>query len=288
MMAYGTCVGSWEKLRRNVIPRVVGRPLFALSGQTQLTVAYNTILDAYKGRGLDAVILLHDDLDMVDPDAEAKFLAALADPDVALAGVCGGKGDKTLAWWESETVGRQMTDSGMLDFGSRTGDVAFIEGSVMAFSPWAVENLRFDERYPGFLGYDDVCLTAREMGKRVTVADVDTHHHTTVGLKSPAIAEAWDVAEEIFQAKWHREAECPSGLLRGPESRSARRVSHVITETDRPWQCKKCGSGKWVAASLTGPVGYGGRAIKQCVPCGSYSSDPVESKDGPPTRGGSS
>lgn len=202
MMAYGTCVGSWEKLRRNVIPRTAGRPLFALSGQTQLTVAYNTILDAYKGRGLDVVILLHDDLDMVDPDAEAKFLAALADPDVALAGVCGGKGDKTLAWWESETVGRQMTDSGMLDFGSRTGDVAFIEGSVMAFSPWAVENLRFDERYPGFLGYDDVCLTAREMGKRVTVADVDTHHHTTVGLKSPAIAAAWDIAEDIFRAKW--------------------------------------------------------------------------------------
>jgi hypothetical protein len=198
--AYGVCVGSWEKLRRNVIPRTEGRPLFALSGQTQLTVAYNTILDAYRGR--DAVILLHDDLDMLDPDAEAKFLTALLDEDVALVGVCGGKGDKTLAWWESETVGHQMTDSGLLDFGPREGDVAFIEGSIMVFSPWAVDNLRFDERYPGFLGYDDVCLTARAAGKRVTVVDVSTHHHTTVGFKSPAIARAWDVAEEIFQAKW--------------------------------------------------------------------------------------
>lgn len=202
MLAYGTCVGSWDKLRRNVIPRVGDRPLLGLSGQTQLTAAYNTILDAYRGRGMDAVILLHDDLDLVDPDAEAKFLAALADPDVAMVGVCGGKGDTTLAWWTSETVGHQMTDSGMLDFGVRTGDVAFIEGSVMVFSPWAVENLRFDTRYPGFLGYDDICLTAREMGKRVTVVDVDTHHHSTVGFKSPAIATAWDVAEGIFQAKW--------------------------------------------------------------------------------------
>jgi hypothetical protein len=202
MIGFGCCVGSWDKLRRNVIPRVGDSPLFALSGQTQLTVAYNTILDAYRGRDLDAVVLLHDDLDIVDPDAEAKFLAALADPDVALVGVCGGKGDKTLAWWDSETVGHQMTDSGMLDFGERTGDVAFIEGSLMVFSPWAVEYLRFDPRYPGFLGYDDVCLTARQAGKRVVVADVDTHHHTTVGFKSPQIAAAWDVAEEIFQAKW--------------------------------------------------------------------------------------
>lgn len=203
MIGYGTCVGSWEKLRRNVVPRTSGRPLLGLSGQSQLTVAYNTILDAYRGRGMDAVVLLHDDLDLCDPEAEAKFLQALSDPDVALVGVCGGTGDKSLAWWDSETVGHQMTDSGLLDFGERTGDVAFIEGSVLVFSPWAVENLRFDERYPGFLGYDDVCLTAREMGKRVVVADVDTHHHTTVGFKSPEIAAAWDVAEEIFQAKWH-------------------------------------------------------------------------------------
>ena len=200
-VGYGVCVSSWDKLVRNVAPRTEGRPLVALYGQTQLTVAYNTILDTYRGQGLEAVILLHDDLDVCDPDAETKFLKAL-DDDVALVGVCGGKGDKTLAWWTSETVGHQMTDSGMLDFGLRYGDVAFIEGSIMVFSPWAVENLRFDPRYPGFLGYDDVCLTAREAGKRVIVVDVDTHHHSTVGFKSPAIARSWDVAEEIFQEKW--------------------------------------------------------------------------------------
>lgn len=199
-VGYGVCVGSWDKLRRNVIPRVDKRPLFALSGQTSLCTAYNTILDAYKGRNLDAVILLHDDLEITDPYAERKFLEALAD-DVALVGVCGGKGDQSLAWWESETVGRQMTDSGLLDFGG-LGDVAFIEGSIMVFSPWAVENLRFDTTYPGFLGYDDICLTARAAGKRVTVADVNTWHHSTVGFKSPAIAASWDVAERIFQAKW--------------------------------------------------------------------------------------
>lgn len=204
VIAYGSCVGSWQKLYRNVIPRVQGRPLLALSGQRQLTGAYNTILEAFVGKGYNAVVLLHDDLEITDPRAEEKFLKALVG-DVALVGVCGGKGDKTLAWWDSEKVGHQMTDSGLLDFGPREGDVAFIEGSIMCFSPWAVENLRFDERYPGFLGYDDICLTAREAGRRVTVMDVDTHHHSTVGFKSPEIKAAWDVAEEIFQAKWwHR------------------------------------------------------------------------------------
>lgn len=202
MIGYGCCVGSWNKFHANAPGPAADVQMVALSGQTQLTVAYNTILDAYRGRGLDAVVLLHDDLQITDPDFEAKFLKVLADPDVALAGVCGGKGDQTLAWWQSETVGHQMTDSGMLDFGRREGDVAFIEGSCMVFSPWAVEHLRFDTRYPGFLGYDDVCLTARAAGKRVVVADVDTHHHSTVGFKSPAIATAWDVAERIFQAKW--------------------------------------------------------------------------------------
>lgn len=202
-IGYGSCVGSWEKLGRNIGPRVSGRLLMALYGQSSISIGYNTILDAYKGQGLDAVILLHDDLEITDPDAEVKFAAALTEPDVALVGVCGGKGDQTLHWWQSEKVGHQMTDSGLLDFGPRGGDVAFIEGSIMLFSPWAVDNLRFDECYPGFsAGYDDICLHARAAGKRVTVVDVDTHHHSTVGWKSPQAEAAFAAAERQFRAKW--------------------------------------------------------------------------------------
>lgn len=202
-VAYGCCVGSWDKLAANVIPRIGDRPLLALWGQTSICKAYNAILAAHRGRGLDALVLLHDDLELTDPDHEAKFLAALAEPDVALVGVCGGKGETSLAWWTSDTVGHQLTDSGMLDFGPRTGDVAFIEGSIMVFSPWALKHLEFDEAYPGFLGYDDICLTARKAGKRVVVADVDTHHHSTTGFKSAAVAEDWYTSEAIFDQKWN-------------------------------------------------------------------------------------
>ena len=55
MIGYGTCVGSWEKLPRNIFPWVgdKDRPLIILSAQPSIGVAYNTILDAYKGKGMD-------------------------------------------------------------------------------------------------------------------------------------------------------------------------------------------------------------------------------------------
>jgi hypothetical protein len=48
-----------------------------------------------------------------------------------------------------------------------------------------------------------------------------------------------------------------------------------VTDVRSPWRCQRCGSPRWVSASLTGPVSLGGRAVRQCVPCGYYSDDPV-------------
>jgi hypothetical protein len=60
----------------------------------------------------------------------------------------------------------------------------------------------------------------------------------------------------------------------------AARLNGWREETPNGWHCRRCGSPKWVAASLTGPVSTGGRAIKQCVPCGHYSNDPVTEETG--------
>ena len=200
MIGYGCCVGDWYRFAKNVSQRTIGRPVLGLSAQPSMAIAYNTILDAYRGKGLDALILLHDDVEIVDPDVEAKFLKAL-DEDVALVGVAGG--GPSLRWWDHSPIGHQITDSGLIDFGQRTGDVEMLEGSVMVFSPWAVQNLRIDERYTDFRsGWDDVCLAARAAGKRVVVADVDTHHHTTVGFKSPEIEARFVESERVFAEKW--------------------------------------------------------------------------------------
>ena len=204
MIGYGCCVGSWDKLAANVIPRIGAAPLVAISGQTSIVTAYNRIIETYgwdELGTLDALILLHDDLEITDPDAEAKFLAALEDPTVGLVGVAGG-GGASIYWWCHEPVGHQLTDRRLIDFGQRTGDVTLIEGSVMALSPWLIGNLRFDPRFTGFHGYDEIGMQVTAAGKRVVVVDVDTHHHNPEGYASKESAESCQLAARLYQEKW--------------------------------------------------------------------------------------
>lgn len=205
-IGYGCCVGTWDKFYRYVMPRIPeGRPVLTASNQTSISIAYNAILDGFRVYDLDAVILIHDDLEMIDLATEEKVLSHLAaHEDIAIVGVAGG--GPSMSWWNVDPIGHQLTDSGMVRFGSHfhnNGVVDIVEGSFMAFSPWAIQQLRFDERYE-FLGYDDVCLEAKRAGKQVIVADIDTHHHSTVGYKSESIRLMWERSEKIFNSKWEK------------------------------------------------------------------------------------
>jgi glycosyltransferase involved in cell wall biosynthesis len=207
-VVYGCCVGSWTKFEKYVQPQLYAsrsndnRRCITRFGASAIAPAYNTILNELCGtRDLpDMLILLHDDLEITDENAEEKFLNAL-EADVALVGVCGGGGE-SLYWWEHSPVGHQLTDVMNIDFGQRTGDVELIEGSIMVFSRWAIANLRFDTRFTDFHGYDEIAAQARALGKRVVVADVDTHHHNPMGYKSPESAAACRLANELYREKW--------------------------------------------------------------------------------------
>ena len=73
---------------------------------------------------------------------------------------------------------------------------------MLAFSPWAVRNVRFDESLGRFHGYDlDYCLQVREAGRKVVTADFRAIHHRQIEmLPDPedwigahiAVAEKWD------------------------------------------------------------------------------------------------
>lgn len=201
-VVYGVCTNSWERVSQYVAPHVRDRELIVLWNQRSITRAYNVILDAVRSRSLDMLVLLHDDLELIDPAGEEKLLAAVREPNVALVGVAGGRDVRTLAWWNHETAGYQMTDSGPLRFGPRVGDVDSVEGSLMALSPWAITNVRFDEQFVGFHGYDEIGLGIKRRGKRVVVADVDTHHHTRLGFRSEDSHIAWLRADEMFKEKY--------------------------------------------------------------------------------------
>lgn len=240
MIGYGVCVGWWDEFNQYIVPqvgdhRVYGggeppnRPLIALSNQTSIARAYNTILDAFSWRSgkqfgydMDAVILLHTDLTIDDPNGEAKLVAAANEPGVALVGIEGGDGDRGTEWWACNPIGHQYLDTMVIDFAglipgsetgppertkprARAGDVDVLEGSILVFSPWAVEFLRFDENCPAaFHGYDEICFQATAAGKRNVVVDVQTHHHTNGAYKGQQSVSDWQAANEWSRRKWSK------------------------------------------------------------------------------------
>jgi Glycosyltransferase like family len=203
-VAYGVCVGSWDRFQANVLPHSNGQPVLALSGQPTIAVAYNSILDAAIGMGADVLILQHDDLEIVDPAGEAKIVDALSSTDVGIVGVAGGVNPGAISWWAYRPIGHQKTDVSQIALGgSRAGEVDILEGSLLAIHKRAFSGIRFDTSYPGFHGYDvDISMQIGALDLKVLVADIDTWHHTAMGFKSAQSHQDWLKADELFRAKW--------------------------------------------------------------------------------------
>lgn len=195
-------MGNWDKFNRYVAPQIEKRRAIAKFGYDGIVQPYNEILDTVQGwDDVEALILLHDDLEMLDPDGERKLVEPLVDPDVAMTGVAGG-GFNSIYWWNWNPIGHQQTDNRLIDFGRREGEVTLLEGSIMALSPWFIQNLRFDDRFTWFHGYDEIGMQVRAAGKKALVMDVDTHHHNTEGYASEYSAEMCRLADQLYREKW--------------------------------------------------------------------------------------
>ena len=207
MIAFAVCVGSEEKYRALAQPGLraaceADSLVAEVTTDTSIFTAYNEVLDALSEHDeLEALVLMHEDVEIVDSDFCGKLRRRLADPEVAVVGVVGALGVRSLAWWEGEGRGRCLETRGLVDFGGGAHDVDSVDGLLMALSPWAVRNLRFDEeRFSGFHGYDaDICFQARTAGKRVVVEDVAVVHHTKGGYGD---LNAWRACDAAFRAKW--------------------------------------------------------------------------------------
>jgi len=179
------------------------------AGQSSIHVAYNSILEEASALAdLEGVVLVHDDVELRDRELERKLGEAFADPGIAVVGVVGGRDHRAMQWWTGERRG-YVTDEqqGVLDFGRGRRPVDTVDGLLLALSPWAARNLRFDsERYRGFHGYDaEICALARARGKQVVVWDIDVHHHND--------RDAWygdrramRLADLTWRLKWRRDA----------------------------------------------------------------------------------
>ncbi len=168
---------------------------------------------------LEALVLLHQDVEIADPGFSSVVRQALADESVAIAGCAGAIGVRSLAWWEGSVTWASVTQR-YEEFGGGgeipgiswrpedkrgyvgTGEVDAIDGCLIVLSPWAVRNLSFDEQLARRHGYDvDICLQARAAGRKVVTADLRVVHHHSLDLLPDAdefvqahvaLAEKWE------------------------------------------------------------------------------------------------
>lgn len=205
MIVYGICSASRTTLETVALPgirRCQADPhVEVVSDARSIAQAYNRILRACRRmQDLEALVLLHEDVELDDSSFEHRLRRIIADRDVAIAGTIGARNVTSLAWWEGSVFG--CVDEVRRTIGVPTGDhqVDAIDGLLMVLSPWAVANLDFDQRYKGFHGYDaDVSFQARQAGKKVMVTDFGVRHHTKGGYGD---RRSWQRANLTFQLKW--------------------------------------------------------------------------------------
>ncbi len=180
---------------------------------------YNAILDRTAAiDGLEALVLLHQDSEIVDDRFCVKLRQALADPQVGVVGCVGSLGVRSIAWWEGSVTWASFIhrygELGGGDFPSLTwdearippyaqlGEVDTVDGFVLALSPWTVANVRFDESLGQLLhGYDfDFCLQVRERGRKIVTADFKVIHNHSLRLASDL--EHWSEAYVAVAEKW--------------------------------------------------------------------------------------
>jgi len=180
---------------------------------------YNHLLDtAAQLDDLEALVLVHQDAEIVDSDLCATLRQVLRDPDVGLIGCAGAVGVRSIAWWEGSVTlssfANRYVEHGGGDLPglswqwndpppyARTGEVETLDGFVLVLAPWVVRNVRFDESLSTFHGYDlDFCLQVRAAGRKVVTADFQAIHHRPLEMVPDVddwidahvrVAEKWD------------------------------------------------------------------------------------------------
>ncbi len=234
---------------------------------------YNAIMEqAAEIDGLDALVLLHQDAEIIDRSFCQKLRAALADPDAGVVGCVGSLGVRTIAWWEGSVTWasflHRYTELGGGDLPSVTwdetsrapyaqlGEVDSVDGFVLGLSPWVVRNIRFDESLGQALhGYDfDLCLQVRAAGRKIVTADFKVVHNHSLNLASDL--EHWSEAHMAVCEKW--EGKMPGvGFAGGDWRYRARRaeaeaaVTHAVAMSTRMRQTARRRQHEQIMAEMT-------------------------------------
>jgi Glycosyltransferase like family len=223
MIVFGSSITDPEMYKRCAEPgiRLAAEPdseVIANAAAGSLFRSYNLILDSVADRDdVEAVVLLHQDAEIADPEFCAKLRRALAGPNVGVVGCVGAIGVRSIAWWEGSVTWASFVHRyGELGGGdlpafswngselpayARTGEVDTVDGFVLGLSPWVVRNIRFDESLGQLHGYDfDFCLQVRAAGQKVVTEDFKVIHHHSLDLVSDP--DTWIQAHMRVAEKW--------------------------------------------------------------------------------------
>jgi hypothetical protein len=226
MIAFGSSITEPDAYRSCAEPgiRRAAEPdseIRAMPSVGSIFHSYNALLDEFARReGLEALVLVHQDAEIVEPHFAEIVRDALRDPEVGVVGCVGAVGVRSIAWWEASVtcasfVNRYEEHGGgdLASFSwawsdapayARIGDVETLDGFILALSPWAVDNVRFDESLGEFHGYDlDFCLQVRAAGRKVRTADFRAIHHRP--LEMVPDPERWIEAHVRLADKWDGE-----------------------------------------------------------------------------------
>jgi hypothetical protein len=223
MIAFGSAITKPEVFRRCAKPGIerVREPdslVVELPAVGSTFASYNAILDRVRDReDLEALVLVHQDAEIVTGGFCGEVRRLLADPDVGLAGCAGAVGVRSIAWWEGsvtcasflhryEELGGGDVPAASWDWTdapayARLGEVETLDGFLLVLSPWAVRELRFDESLGQLHGYDlDFCCQVRAAGRKVVTGLFHAiHNHALEPFSDP---EEWIAAHVRIAEKW--------------------------------------------------------------------------------------
>ncbi len=223
MIAFGCSISSPEAYRRYAergieLVREPSSQVFAFQAAGSIFRSYNLLVEQSAGcEDLEALVLLHEDAEIVDPDFCGKLRRALTDPDVGVVGCVGAVAAHSIAWWDDAKIvgsfahrypelggGEFPTGAPGISQQSRPADaveVDVVDGFMLALAPWAVRNVRFDEALGPHWGYDfDYCMQVRAAKRKVVVADLRVAHHRSLALIGDP--EPWIAAHMRAAEKW--------------------------------------------------------------------------------------
>jgi Glycosyltransferase like family len=194
VIAFGCAISDQAIFERVALPSIrrVAEPdslVIVRSGYDSIQEPYNLMMqEAAAHPDLEALILMHQDLELLDDSLLDRIRPLLDQPRMGIVGLFGGRAVPLHYWSDTdELYGRSRTP--MVDVHHSVGshDVDVVDGVLLVMVPWVVRTLRFSPMFARcFHGYDvDFSLRVGARGGRVICNDIPYFHHMERPWKDP-------------------------------------------------------------------------------------------------------